>query len=68
MNNNVDVKVVDVATDNILVEEFNFYECVSCHWRFIGDAQRYNCGFIYEGTDLFNFCPMCGKKIEGVVD
>lgn len=68
MSEKVDVKAIDVVTDDMHIDEFNFYECTSCHWRFIGDAQRYNCGFTSEGTDLFNFCPMCGKEIEDVVD
>lgn len=68
MVDKVDVKVIDVVTDDMCIEDFNFCECMNCHWRFIGDAQRYGYGYTSEGTDLVNFCPMCGKKIGKIVD
>lgn len=65
--NKVSVKLIDVVVDDIEVEDFSFYECMSCHWRFIGDAQRIMCGGnSQESTDLVKYCPMCGKKIEDV--
>lgn len=61
------VKVIDVDVEDMEVDDFNFYECTNCHWRFVGDAQRFmHNGYTQESTDLVNYCPMCGKKIEDI--
>ncbi len=44
------------------------YECLGCHWRFIGDADRYDYGYDTESTEIPNFCPMCGKEIDEYID
>lgn len=73
-----DVKVVnellvemqrdDISEDERLMS-LSVLECKSCHWVFFGEAQR---GYPYyavdEGTDTPNYCPMCGKKIDGYED
>lgn len=46
----------------------NIYQCTKCNWRFIGECERYNCGYDSEGVDIPNYCPMCGKEIENCID
>lgn len=43
---------------------FTIYECMSCYWMFIGDCERHGYGYTSEGTQMPNYCPMCGTKIE----
>lgn len=39
-------------------------ECMHCHWTFIGDCERTGHGFTCEGTQVPNYCPMCGSKFD----
>lgn len=40
------------------------YECGTCHWRFIGDVERYGYGYTSQSQQTPDFCPMCGREIE----
>lgn len=60
------VKVVkEVTAEDCLI---GVLECGECHWKFIGDCERHGYGFTSESVDTPNFCPMCGTKIEGVIE
>ncbi|MED1948974.1 hypothetical protein [Brevibacillus centrosporus] len=53
----------DMDEDEAFVS-FTILECMTCHWKFIGDCQRHGYGFTSEGTQVPNYCPMCGTKID----
>ena len=44
------------------------YECCKCHWCFIGDCERTGHGYDLEGTQMPNYCPMCGTKIKEYIE
>ena len=44
---------------------FTACECMKCHWKFIGDCERHGYGYTSEGTQIPNYCPMCGTKFDG---
>lgn len=59
-----------ITNDDIDEKELNqsVYECCSCHWRFAGDCMRYDCGYDWEGVQTPNYCPMCGRKIDNLIE
>lgn len=50
------------------ITSFAVCECVKCHWRFIGDCERYGYGFTSQGVQIPDYCPMCGSKIEDTLE
>lgn len=58
-----ELKLEDVEEEERLTS-FTMFECMKCHWRFIGDCERYGYGYTSEDTQCPNFCPMCGTKIS----
>jgi DNA-directed RNA polymerase subunit RPC12/RpoP len=43
-------------------------ECMHCHWRFVGEVIRYGYGYTSEAQDTPNYCPMCGRKINDMLE
>lgn len=71
------IKLVEYMKIEILNEDLNeddrfviesIYECCNCHWRFVGGYEKYGYGYTSESTDLPNYCPMCGCKIEDCIE
>ncbi len=61
---------IDVVVQDEEIDEddrhasFTICECMKCHWRFVGDCHRFDYGYTSEGTQIPNYCPMCGTKID----
>ncbi|MDX8367893.1 hypothetical protein [Cytobacillus sp. IB215665] len=47
---------------------FTILECMGCHWIFNGDCERFGYGFTSQSTQIPNYCPMCGSKLEGEIE
>lgn len=58
----------DDIDDDEKSTSFLVCECMSCHWRFIGDCHRYGYGYTSQGTQTPDYCPMCGKKIDDEIE
>nr|WP_150959324.1 hypothetical protein [Aneurinibacillus sp. XH2] len=56
----------DISDDDRLVS-YTVCECMTCNWTFIGDCERQGRGYTSEGTQIPNFCPMCGNKFDDVL-
>ena len=57
----------DIPEDDRFVSQV-ILECLSCHWRFTGNAIRYGYGYTYQTTECPNYCPMCGIKIDDLAE
>lgn len=63
----VDLTNEDIEDDD-RATSFTIYECCKCHWRFVGECNRYGYGYTSEGVQTPNYCPMCGGKIEDCIE
>jgi len=68
----VEIKIIKESEVELLDDDINeddkvisqlICECTNCHWRFIGDCYRFGYGYTSQGTQIPNYCPMCGGKI-----
>lgn len=57
----------DIPEDNCNVS-FTVCECMKCHWTFIGDCERQLHPASTEGTQIPNYCPMCGSKFDDLLE
>lgn len=64
----MDIEILDEAINIPDFTTLGVYECCHCHWRFIGDCERYDYGYTSETTEVPNFCPMCGFEIEDYIE
>jgi rubrerythrin len=53
----------DIGEDDRFMS-LTIHECTTCHWRFIGEVERYGYGYDSQGQQTPDYCPMCGRKIE----
>lgn len=66
--NELEVEIQNEDTyDDERFTTFMVFECMSCHWRFIGDVSRSGYGYTCEGQDTPDYCPMCGREIGELV-
>lgn len=66
----MDIQIINEELEN---EENSYWslsvlECTTCHWTFIGDVDRYGYGYTSESQDTPDYCPMCGRKIEELIE
>ncbi|HEY3424821.1 MAG TPA: hypothetical protein VGL27_08505 [Negativicutes bacterium] len=65
----LDVELLDDSVDeDEKIISLLICECVTCHWRFAGDCNRFGYGYTSEGVQTPYYCPMCGKEIEDVIE
>ncbi|MEE3950730.1 hypothetical protein [Peribacillus frigoritolerans] len=68
------IREIDVVLQDEEIDEderntsFTVYECMKCHWKFVGDCERHGYGFTSEGVQAPDYCPMCGAKISDTLE
>ncbi|WP_432408294.1 hypothetical protein [Wukongibacter sp. M2B1] len=62
--NEIDVDITTEDDNEPQIMTLSVYECEACHWRFVGDCNRYGHGYTSEGVQSPNYCPMCGERIK----
>lgn len=63
----VEIQDKEISNDERVIA-LSTWECQKCLWGFFGDCERHGFGYNSEGTQVPNFCPMCGAKIESCID
>ncbi|WP_042424443.1 hypothetical protein [Geomicrobium sp. JCM 19039] len=65
------IKVIDEFSswdENDNEIESIIYECQECNWRFDGQLFHYPHDDCMDYSEVANYCPNCGVKVEKVLE